>query len=81
MAERLKHCTCNPEASRSSLALTVSWICSQQSRVQIFGHTCKIANWFVSYQLGFLNILMFYLIYCSITPEKPHKGERIIKYF
>ena len=36
-----------------------------------------IANWFASYQLGFLNIIiMFYLNNCFIIPEKPDNGSR-----
>ena len=54
VAERLERWTCHSEAPSSSLA---SWICSRQSRVQILDHICKIANWFVFNQLGFLTML------------------------
>ena len=41
MAESLERRTCSSEAPSSSPALTASWICSRQSRVQILGHACK----------------------------------------
>ena len=60
VAECLARWTCNLEAPSSSPALITCWICSRLSHVQILGHTCKIANWVASYQLGFLTML------CSI---------------
>ena len=41
VAERLERRTCNFKTPSSSPALTASWICSRQSRVQILGHACK----------------------------------------
>ena len=50
VAEWLARWTCDSETWSSSPALITSWICSRLSHVQILGHTCKIANWFASYQ-------------------------------
>ena len=54
MAERIGFCTCN----LGTPSLCCSWICSWYTRAQIFCQACKIANWFTSYQLGFLTMLL-----------------------
>ena len=54
MAERIGFCTCNP----GTPSLCSSWICSWYTRAQIICQACKIANWFTSYQLGFLTMLL-----------------------
>ena len=41
VAERLERLTCNSEARSSSSVLTVSWICSRCSRVQILDRVCE----------------------------------------
>ena len=53
MAKWLEQWTYNLEAWSSSSTLATSSICSRQSRVQILGQACKIANWFTLYQFGF----------------------------
>lgn len=54
VAEQLSAGLVISEAQSKSHTRTTSWMCSQQSRVQPLGHTCKTASWFVSYQLEFL---------------------------
>ena len=41
VAEWLESWTCNFKDPRTSPALTASWICSWQLRVEILGHACK----------------------------------------
>ena len=41
MPNRLERWTGNSEAPSLSSALTASWICSRQFRVQILDHPCK----------------------------------------
>ena len=55
VAAWIERWTCNSEAPSSSPALTASWICSWQFRVQILVNACKC--WFASGQLGFLTLL------------------------
>ena len=74
VVDRLGRWTCNPEARSSSPALTGTGICPRQSRVQILGHACKIANLFAYCQLG-----LFPLKYWtgSFFPKSPIWGEDI----
>ena len=70
MARRLGCWTCNSEAPSSSPALTASWICSQQSRVQILDHACK-CDLVCLWPVWIVNHVMFALNYLFQEFGKP----------
>ena len=61
VAEWSAHGTRNPAVLGSSPALLTCWICSQLSRVQILGHTCKQSTGCLL-SVGVFNRVMLYLI-------------------
>ena len=60
MAERLERWTCNSEAPSSSpLRPLAGFVLGSPEFKSSATIACKISNWFASYQLEFLTILLF----------------------
>ena len=66
MVKQFEHQACNLEAPSSSHALTASWICSQQSRVEILGH---------KQPTGSCHLLPVGILSYPFKPQYPHRNS------